>query len=161
MARYRNTKRVTQPCRVSVGSNGVITIFAPYNEEFLGEFKRVIHKDSRHYDPRRKIHQITPEVLAATVEVLRTHFSKIEGLDALIESPYDVLKITPDAPDEMVKLAAKTLRAKYHPDRINHSNYLELFPEASSLADAQAKGTEILQEIGEAEKLIIESRKDV
>ena len=161
MTRYRNTKRVTQPCRVSVGSNGVITIYAPYNEEFLGEFKRVINKQNRHYDGTRKIHQITPDVLAATIQILQNHFSKIEGLEALIESPYDTLKITPDAPDEMVKIAAKTLRSKYHPDKITQDNYLTIFPDASSLQDARSKGTSYLQEIGEALRLIEESRADV
>ncbi len=160
MTRYRNTKRVTQPCRIVVGSSGIVTMYVPYNEAFLNEFKNVIHKDDRHYNPERKVWQIKPEVLASAIESLQQHFSKIEGLDALIESPFDTLKITPDAPDELVRYAAKTLRAKYHPDRIYIDNYQEMFPHASSLAEAKSQATDYLQEVGEAEKLILDSRRE-
>jgi len=160
MTRYRNTKRVTQPCRVVVGSSGVVSMYVPFNEEFLTAFKNTIHKDDRHYNPDRKVWQIKPEVLASAIETLQQHFSKIEGLDALIESPFDTLKITPDAPDELVKYAAKTLRAKYHPDRIHIDNYKELWPHATTLDEARNLATDYLQEIGEAEKLIVESRRE-
>ncbi|MHA1951879.1 MAG: hypothetical protein ACW99G_24080 [Candidatus Thorarchaeota archaeon] len=166
MTRYRNTKRVTQPCRIVVGSSGVVSFYAPFNENFLEEFKNVFHKHDRHWNPDRKIWQIKAEGIAALVEVLNKYYNKIEGLDALIESPFDVLKITPDAPLELVKLAAKALRIKYAPDRITSTDQaLELYPEleieecSDIIRLAKEQATEYLQEVGEAEKLIIEIRE--
>lgn len=159
MTRYRNTKRVTQPCRISVNSSGVVSFFAPFNESFLQEFKNVFNHEDRHWNPDRKIWQIKQAGIAALVEILNKYYNKIEGLDALIESPFDVIKVTPDAPNEVVKVAAKTLRTKYHPDKITIGNYRDLFPEAQDVTQAKEMGTLMLQEIGEAEKLIYEIRK--
>jgi hypothetical protein len=159
MTRYRNTRRVTQPCRIVVGSSGVVSFYAPFNENFLEEFKNVFHKHDRHWNPERKIWQIKAEGIAALVEVLQKYYNKIEGLDALIESPFDVLKITPDAPLRLVRAAAKMLRAEYHPDTVRSDNYLDLFPDSTSLAEAKEKATDFLQEVSEAEKLIFEIRE--
>lgn len=165
--RYRNTKRVTQPCRIVVGSSGVVSFYAPFNENFLEEFKGVFNKNDRHWNPDRKIWQIKAEGIAALVEVLSKYYNKIEGLDALIESPYDVLRVTPDASDKLVKMSAKVLRQEYHPDRISNSvDALALFPELEGeverdylVHEARTRATAFLQEVGEAEKLIMEIRE--
>ncbi len=155
--RYRNTKRVTQPCRIVVGSSGVVSFYAPYNETFLAEFKNVFNKHDRHWNPDRKIWQIKQEGIAALVEVLQKYYNKIEGLDSLIESPYDVLRVTPEASRKLVRMSAKVLRTEYHPDHITTvEKGMELFPEAGSLDKAKEMATNFLQEIGEAEKLILE-----
>jgi hypothetical protein len=165
--RYRNTKRVTQPCRIVVGSSGIVSFYAPYNEQFLGEFKNVFAHIDRHWNPERKIWQIKPEKITALIEVMQKYYNKIEGLDALIESPFDVLKITPDAPLELVKLAAKALRIKYAPDHITSTDQaLELYPELDTedcqdiIRLAKEQATDYLQEVGEAEKLILEIKQE-
>jgi hypothetical protein len=141
---------------VVVGSSGVVNFYAPYNEAFLAEFKNVFNVHDRHWNPDRKIWQIKQEGIAALIEVMQKYYNKIEGLDALIESPFDVLKVTPDAPVKLVRMAAKVLRSEYHPDHINFGNFQEKFPEAQSLEEAVGMATDHLQEIGEAEKLILE-----
>ena len=166
--RYRNTKRVTQPCRIVVGSSGVVSFYAPFNEQFLNEFKTAFVHDDRHWNPERKIYQIKPENITKLIEVMQKYYNKIEGLDALIESPFDVLKITPDAPLELVKLAAKALRIKYAPDHITTiPEAIGLYPELDTMADrlaiipkAKEQATDYLQEVGEAEKLILEIKQE-
>jgi hypothetical protein len=146
-----------------VGSSGVVSFYAPYNEQFLAEFKNVFHTHDRHWNPDRKIWQIKQEGISALIEVMQKYYNKIEGLDALIESPFDVLKVTPDAPVRLVKASAKALRHMYHPDHIHSTDdALELFPELETedcediIRKAREMATDYLQELGEAEKLILE-----
>lgn len=159
MSRYRNTKRVKQPCRVSVNQAGVVTFFAPENDKFFAAFSNAFEGSRRVWDDARKIWKIPVDSVEEMIDLLEAHYRKVEGLEVLFQSPFDVLRITPDAPNEMVKFSAKILRTRYHPDKVQPDTWSEMWPEAATMSEALSLSTDFLQQIGEAEKLIIKSRE--
>lgn len=61
-------------------------------------------------------------------------------------NPYDILGVSPDATDEEVKKAYRTLSKKYHPDANIHSEFQEEY-------------TEKFKQVQNAYKTIMDSRK--
>ena len=117
MTRYRNTPKVRQPCRIVVSQQNVITIIAPYNKQFIDEWQKELSADSYEWIEKDKKFILKPSVLENCVGIAQKYFPRVEGLEDIIESPYDTLQVAEGAPVEVCKAAEKALRILHHPDR--------------------------------------------
>lgn len=147
MTRYRNTPKVRQPCRIVVSQQGVVTIVAPYNKAFIDEWQKELSTDNYEWIEKAKKYTLKPSVLEQCVQIAQKYFPRVEGLEDIIESPYDTLKVAENAPLEVCIAAEKALRVLHHPDR------------AEGDEDREAR-TDFCQELGEALKEIMESQQE-
>lgn len=155
MAKFRAShKKAKRPCRIIVAPNGVVSVQAPFNEEFRDDFLAAIDSRRRQWDGKRELWMTTPELLPTVVEILQRHFSRIEGLDELMRDEYDVIGVAHGTPIVIVEAVVKAWRKEYHPDRVRADNYKELYPDALSLDEARQMANARLAEIGQALEII-------
>jgi DnaJ-class molecular chaperone len=130
-----------------VSQQNVITIIAPYNKKFIDEWQRELTTDSYEWVEKEKKYILKPSVLEKCVGIAQKYFPRVEGLEDIIESPYDTLQVAENAPLEVCKAAEKALRIIHHPDRAKDED------------DREARN-QFCQEIGEALKEIVESLQE-
>lgn len=147
MTRYRNTPKVRQPCRIVVSQQGIVTVVAPYNKKFIEEWQKELSTDDYEWIEKDKKYRLKASTLEACVTIAQKYFPRVEGLEDIIESPYDTLQVAEGAPLEVCKAAHKALMTKFHPDRA---------PDTAT----RAEWTDLCQQYGEAMKEIEESLQE-
>jgi len=141
VTRYRNTPKVRQPCRIVASQQGIVTIVAPYHKKFIEEWQRELSTDDYTWDEKDKKYRLKPSTLEKCVTIAQKFFPRVEGLEDIIESPYDTLQVAENAPIEVCRAAEKALRITHHPDR------------ATDEKDREERN-QFCQELGEALKEI-------
>ena len=166
MSRFRKRTakgKIRQPARLVIATDGTTSLHTPSNQEFRDAFFGLIPDSQREYDEKRNIWRVSPDVAQEVLDVALQHFSKIDGIDKLFRTDWDIIGIAQGTPMPMVKAYVKALRVTYAPDHVHDLSRLkELFPEGSytdkheqehkikTLADLRTACTERIQAVDDA-----------
>jgi len=143
-------KKMKKHCRIIQRSDGVFQIQAPDDRTFIESFLSTVPQQMRDKKDDRWI--VSPDYLLQVIDLALVHFTKIEGLDQLMASDYDIIGVSPELPLPVIEKIVKTLRIEYHPDRIHSQEDIDrLFPGSGlSIGDAKQAATNRVQEITDA-----------
>lgn len=102
--------------------DGKIEITMKYNKDMIDSIKSFIPCQDREWDPDNKVWVIASKHLAVVTQLMVKHQIRYIIVDSKTKkakpsTDRDVLFVTSDAPQEVVKAAYKALCILYHPDR--------------------------------------------
>lgn len=97
-------------------------IISSYDADFVQSLKNHLPPSMRRWDPMDKIWLIHELYLDDAIELMDQYFDDYEidipePLQNQNQGPYGILFLLPNAPNELVKSAYRTLSMRYHPDK--------------------------------------------
>ena len=109
-------------------NEGEVFRYIPKPWKLEEEFKPAVRHGIVYYDLHNERRPLNEEFKSAN------ETCENEQSDTHVKSPYEVLSISPNATQEQIRKAYKSLAVKYHPDKTAH-----LGPEFQKLADKKMK----------------------